>query len=361
MINKFILFSLVLLLASCSILKRENSSARTFANPLLPSGADPWNIYKDGYYYYTQTVGDRIVIWKTRNLSELKTAEKKTVWIPPAGTSYSKQVWAPEIHFIDDKWYVYFAASDGKNVNHRMYVIENASKDPMEGTWTFKGKIADNTDRWAIDGSVFQHKDQWYMVWAGWEAHKNGSQDIYIAKMKNPWTIEGPRVRISAPYYPWEKYGDLLVNEAEGDPAHVDVNEGPQILRNNEKMFLVFSASGCWTDYYGLGMLTFNGQNNLLDSSAWQKTPTSVFKGSAENKVFAPGHNSFFKSPDGKEDWILYHANPAPDMGCGGSRTPRAQRFTWNKDGTPNFGEPVKPGVALPAPSARKRKLKNQE
>ena len=210
MINRNLLFFLLLLLASCNIFRHADSSQKTFTNPLLPSGADPWNIYKDGYYYYTQTAGDRIVIWKTRDLSKLKTAEKKTVWIPPSGTAYSRQLWAPELHFINDKWYVYFAASDGKNVNHRLYVIENESKDPMKGDWTFKGKIADNTDRWAIDGSVFEHNNQWYMIGAGWEAHKNGSQDIYIAKMKNPWTIDGRRVRISAPYYAWEKYGDLL-------------------------------------------------------------------------------------------------------------------------------------------------------
>jgi GH43 family beta-xylosidase len=340
----------VLLLSSCSVF-RGSRMQNTFTNPLLPSGADPWNIYKDGYYYYTHTTGGSIVIWKTRTLSELATAEKKTVWIPPQGTGYSKQLWAPELHFIDSNWYVYFAADDGRNVNHRLYVIENSSADPMQGEWTFKGKIYDSTDRWAIDGSVFQHEKQWYMVWAGWEAHKNGSQDIYIAKMKDPWTIDGKRVRISAPYYDWEKYGDLVADSAEDVPPHVDVNEGPQVLKHDNKLFLVYSASACWTDFYGLGMLTFTGTDNLLDSASWRKSPTSVFKQSSRNKVYAPGHNSFFKSPDGKEDWILYHANPAPDLGCGQHRSPRAQKFTWNKDGTPNFGEPVKPGARIRAPS----------
>jgi GH43 family beta-xylosidase len=189
------------------------------------------------------------------------------------------------------------------------------------------------------------------MIWAGWEAHKNGSQDIYIAKMKNPWTIDGKRVRISAPTYDWEKYGDLVVEPDSEDPPHVDVNEGPEILMHEEKLFLVYSASACWTDYYGLGMLTFTGTDNLLDSASWMKSPVSVFKESAANGVYAPGHNSFFKSPDGKEDWILYHANPAPNMGCGGNRSPRAQKFTWNKDGTPNLGEPVKADVPLKAPA----------
>jgi len=73
-----------------------------------------------------------------------------------------------------------------------------------------------------------------------------------------------------------------------------------------------------------------------------------------ENKVFAPGHNSFFKSPDGKEDWILYHANSEPGQGCGKHRSPRAQKFTWNADGTPHFGEPVKEGMVLAVPSNKK-------
>src|SRR6187551_3167221 len=82
----------------------------TFTNPLLPSGADPWSIYKDGNYYYTNTLGDRIDVWKTKNLADLNKAERKTIWIAPVGTSYSKEIWAPEIHFIHGKWYVYFAA-----------------------------------------------------------------------------------------------------------------------------------------------------------------------------------------------------------------------------------------------------------
>lgn len=339
-----------LLLTSCSVFNRAQEPEKTFTNPLLPHGADPWNIYKDGYYYYTQTMGDRIEIWKTKNIAELNTAPHKTVWVPPPGTLYSKQLWAPELHFINRKWYVYFAADDGRNINHRLYAIENSSQDPMEGEWTFKGKVTDSTDRWAIDGSVFEYKKQWYIIWAGWEAHKNGSQDIYIAKMKNPWTIDGKRVRISAPTYDWEKYGDLIVDPNSDEPPHVDVNEGPEILRHKKKLFLVYSASACWTDYYGLGMLTFTGKHNLLDSALWRKSPASVFKQSSLNMVYAPGHNSFFKSPSGKEDWILYHANPAPNMGCGGNRSPRAQKFTWNKDGTPNFGEPVKEGVPIPVP-----------
>ncbi len=166
-------------------------SQKTFTNPLLPSGADPWSIHKDGYYYYTQTLGDRLVIWKTKNIADLKTAPRKTVFLPPPGTPYSKGLWAPELHFINNKWYLYFAADSGRNESHRLWVLENGSADPMKGKWNLKGRMVDSSNKWAIDGSVFKHKGQLYMVWSGWEGDVNGRQDIYISKMKNPWTLDG--------------------------------------------------------------------------------------------------------------------------------------------------------------------------
>ena len=328
-----------------------SQKAATFTNPLLPAGADPWSIYKNGFYYYTHTVGDRLIIWKTKSLADLKTAPHKTVFIPPTGKAYSKGLWAPELHFINKKWYLYFAADSGKNESHRMWVLENSSKDPMKGTWKLKGKVTDASDKWAIDASVFQHKGKLYMIWSGWEGDNNGRQDIYISKMKNPWTLEGNRTRLSSPTLEWEKHGDL---KDANNPPHVSVNEGPQFLQHGDRIFLIYSASGCWTEYYALGMLSNHADRNLLDSSSWTKNPEPVFIKSVENAVYAPGHNSFFKSPDGTEDWILYHANAEPGKGCGRDRSPRAQKFTWNKDGTPNFGTPVKTGELLAAPSNRK-------
>lgn len=345
----YLLMCIFILTTSCS--KRIS----TFTNPLLERGADPWSIYRKGYYYYTHTMGDRLVIWKTKSLADLKNAKKKTVFHPPPGTAYSKGLWAPEIHFIKDKWYLYFAADNGKNETHRLYVLENASKDPLKGEWIFRGRLGDASDKWAIDGSVFEHRDTLYMVWSGWEGDSNGRQDIYISRMKDPWTLEGGRIRISSPVFEWERHGTL--NDAD-NPPHVAVNEGPQILSRNNMLYLVYSASGCWTEYYSLGMLSASAKANILDSLSWKKFPEPVFKRSLENGVYAPGHNSFFKSPDGTEDWILYHANSAPQQGCGRHRSPRAQKFTWNADGTPDFGEPVKPGVVLPVPSDKRIKRK---
>ena len=338
----------LILILSFGFTKSGLGQTKTFTNPLLPSGADPWVIYHKGYYYYTNSLQNKLNIWKVKNLADLASAEKKTVWAPPSGTQYSRELWAPELHYLNNKWYLYFAADDGSNNNHRLYVLENAAADPLTGNWVFKGKVGDATNKWAIDGSVFTHKGQLYMIWAGWEGDENGQQDLYIAKKKNPYTIDGPRVKISSPLYDWEKNGDL--HDA-NNPPHVNVNEGPEVLKHGDKIFLIYSASGCWTDFYALGMLTAKTNSNLLDPRSWTKSAEPVFKKSEENGVYAPGHNSFFKSPDGTEDWIIYHANSKPGQGCGGFRSPRMQKFSWNKDGTPNFGIPVKENTPLPIPS----------
>jgi len=344
--KNFYCFCLLLAIAANAMAQARQPN--TFTNPLLPSGADPWVTYHDGFYYYTNSTGKDLQLWKTKDITDLKNAQHQIIWTPPPGKPWSKELWAPEIHYIGHKWYMYFAADDGDNNHHRLYVIENASPDPMRGNWTFKGQISDPTNKWAIDGSVFENQGKLYMIWAGWNGDTNGEQDIFIARLKNPYTVDSKRVKISSPTYPWEKYGDL---HDPGNPPHVNVNEGPEMLKHGNNLFLVYSASGCWTDYYALGMLTAKANSDLLNAKSWAKSPEPVFKQSPDNKVYATGHNSFFKSPDGKQDWILYHANPQPGMGCGDDRSPRTQQFNWRADGGPDFGQPVQAGVPLTRPS----------
>ena len=359
---KVLVVAAVLFSSALPLAAQAAPPASSVVNPLLPSGPDPWVIYHSGSYYYMNTTGSNLVIRRSTTIGGLATAERKVVWQAPPSGPYSHGIWAPELHFINGKWYIYFSADAGTNQTHRLWVIENASPDPLTGEWTMKGKIADPEDRWAIDGSVFEHRGEYYFIWSGWEGATNGTQSIYIAEMLNPWTIKGNRVLISSPSFPWEKVGDRnLKRDPEVNPAdyveplHVEVNEGPQILKRGDKLFLIYSANGCWSDYYSLGMLTASATSNLLSPGSWKKSPKAVFWHSPAAKAWAPGHNSFFKSPDGKEDWIIYHANSESGQGCGGRRSPRAQPFTWNADGTPNFGRPVPVGSPIAPPSGETR------
>lgn len=129
------------------------------------------------------------------------------------------------------------------------------------------------------------------------------------------------------------------------------VNEGPEGLIHNGNLFVTYSASGCWTDNYALGLLSLQENGDPLNATHWTKSPTPAFQKLASSEAFGTGHNGFFKSLDDTEDWLIYHANPQTNQGCGHYRSPRIQKFTWNANGTPNFGVPVKINTPIPKPS----------
>jgi GH43 family beta-xylosidase len=324
----------------------------TFQNPLIDvSRADPFVAQKDGNYYFMYTRGSNLGLRKTTKMSMLSKVSEKVIWTPPAGTAYSKNLWAPEIHYLSGKWYIYFAANDGGGESHRMYVLENPNNDPTTGTWTFKGKIADTSDQWAIDGSVLTVAGENYLIWSGWEnVATKYKQYIYIAPMSNPWTITGERVKISSPTNNWEKY------EPSGSFG-AGVNEGPIMLQKdaNSPVFIIYSASRFGSDNYCLAQIQLKNGGDPLKPADWINKK-QVFVKNIGNSVFGPGHNGFFTSSlsnaDGTvttENWFIYHARDVANT-PNGMRTPRMQKLTWNADGSPNFGTASAIGIDIPAP-----------
>ena len=174
----------------------------SFTDPLLENGPDPWVVWWKGFYYYSNSSGTNLTLRKTADITDLRHAQIKAVWTPDPGHAWSKEIWAPELHRWGGKWYIYFAADAGDNASHRIYVVENDNDDPIEGTWTLKGKISDPSNRWAIDATTFEVRGQNYLVWSGWKDAVDGEQDLYIAHMSNPWTIDSARTLISKPTYP---------------------------------------------------------------------------------------------------------------------------------------------------------------
>ena len=312
----------------------DSEKISTFTNPVVEKGADPWVIRFQTNYYLCQSFSNEVWINRAARLEDIGKDHWVRVWKPERGTAHSEQVWAPELHLFQGKWYIYVAADDGNNANHREFVLERDSNDP-QGAFVFKGKIAASTDRWAIDGTVLEMPDKkLYFIWSGWEGTTDVAQNLYIAPMSNPWTISGERVCIARPEFDWEQR------------EHPLVNEGPETLWHDGTLFIIYSASGSWADHYCLGQLKWNG-GDVLNPSSWAKKSEPVF--SNTKTVIGPGHCSFVKSPDGKEDWIVYHAHVQP--GSGWTRDVLIQPFNWNADGSPNFGKPVSRGVPLPVPS----------
>lgn len=300
----------------------RNLSDLSLRTLISQRGEDPWVIFWEGNYYYCREYEDRMIMINKASRLEDIGKQSHVVWLDELGTPEA-ELWAPELHRVNGKWYIYF--SRGKAEKHRTYVLECQTDDP-QGNYVLKGKVTDPSDQWAIDATIMYYQNKHYLVWSGRENESDKTQNLYIAPMSNPWTISGNKVCISRPEYEWEKIGA---------PDWQPVNEGPQLLEKNGKIFLIYSASHSLTDDYCLGQLSFVG-NDPLDPAAWVKKPKPVF--SKSGTIYGPGHASFIEKPDGS-DWIIYHAHQVSGGGWD-NRALHAQPFSWHSDGLPNFGKP---------------------
>ncbi|MFY1614773.1 family 43 glycosylhydrolase [Micromonospora sp. WMMD736] len=314
--------------------------AVNYTNPLVNQRADP-HIFRhtDGYYYLTATVPqyDRIVLRRATTLQGLATAAETTIWSRHTSGEMGAHIWAPEIHFINNRWYVYFAAGRTDDVwRIRMYVLETANANPLTGGWTERGRISTPWDTFSLDASTFVANGVRYLTWAQQEPGISTNSNVYLARMgANPWRITGTVTRLVVPTYAWETRG-------------YRVAEGPAVIQRNGRLFLTYSASATDANYC-LGMLSASATANLLDAASWSKSPNPVFATSAATGQYGPGHNSFTVSEDGQSDILVYHDRNYRDISGDPLNDPnrrtRLQKVYWNADGTPNFGIPVPDGV----------------
>lgn len=306
-----------------------------FRNPIVKQRADPW-VYRhtDGYYYFSASVPefDRIEIRRATTIQGLGAAAPVIIWRKRLNGPMSAHIWAPEIHYIEGKWYIYFAAARTDWLfDHRVYVLENESPNPLEGNWLEKGQVKMNWESFTLDATCFEHRGIRYLVWAQRDSAIYGNSNLYLAPLSNPWTIQGKQVMISKPEYPWEIIGFW-------------VNEGPAVIKKNGRIFISYSASATDANYC-MGLLTALDTSDLLDPNSWNKAAQPVFRTSDQNKQYGPGHNCYTVSEDGSMDILVYHARNYPEIQgdplYDPNRHTRAQYLTFFHDGTPNFGEPV--------------------
>ncbi len=336
MIPSPIRFALLLLLAvaglSCATAPtaQQDRLRYTFFNPILPSPSqDPWMIFDGGRYLYCEARETAIIIRTAKQIIDVSQDPGRVVWRAPSTGPCSREIWAPELHHIGGRWYIYFAADDGRNEHHRMWVIEAES---LFGPYS--APTALETGGWAIDGTVVADSGRGsYFVWSGWPGSVDGQQNLYIARMSSPVALEGPRALLTAPSEAWERNA-------------MPLSEAPEAVWHNGRLSILYSASGSWTRYYCLGILVFKG-GDPMDRGAWIKRGP-VF--ASTDSVWGVGHCSVVPSPDGRETWLLYHAKEKAENGWD-DRSVRAQKIGWNADGTPDPGKPLPVGRPIPAPS----------
>ncbi|MCM0583069.1 glycoside hydrolase family 43 protein [Weissella diestrammenae] len=313
--------------------------------PLIIQRADPF-IYRhsDGYYYFTASVPayNRIELRRSKTIAGLAHAMPRTIWRKHESNSgeESELIWAPEIHFINNAWYIYFAAAettafdDNGMFQHRMFALECLNDDPMrsEEDWVEKGQIKTPMSTFALDATVLQRADQLYYIWAQKDPEIFGNTNLYIAEMSNPWTLKSVPTLLSKPEFEWET-------------RIFAVNEGPAILHRNGRYFLTYSGSAT-DENYCMGMLIADENADLLDANSWHKLSQPVFQSDVAHHLLGPGHNSFTVSEDGQTDLLVYHIRNYSDIKgdplYDPNRHTMVQAFDYDESGVPVFGKPVR-------------------
>jgi GH43 family beta-xylosidase len=306
--------------------------------PLIEQRADPF-IYRhtDGYYYFTASVPayDSLVLRRSKDIKGLASAEEIVVWKKPSTGPYSDLIWAPEIHFNEDSWYIYFAAAPSREIKddlfqHRMYAIRTKAANPLKGEWTEPIQIKTGMDTFCLDATTFYHKGQLYYLWAQKSPKIRGNSNLYLAPMETPVKLAAEPVMLTKPELEWEVRGFW-------------VNEGPGVVTHENRIFITYSASAT-DENYCMGMLWADLDSDLMNPDSWKKSNVPVFATCYENSVFGPGHNSFTKSADGEKDILVYHARTyteiVGDPLWDPNRHTYVKELKWDNKGFPIFGKP---------------------
>lgn len=326
----------------------ETAAKECFANPIRQGGSSPCVVYADGKYYYTQSTYVRVSLWSSETITGLKEAQEHVVYTPDEAYYIS----GTRLYRFNDKWYIYYSSDNGDMSNRSIHVLENASKNPLEGEFVHKGIIQTGNQK-SFHPSVFNHKGQLYFFWSGYDAQKESDIDvshIYVSRMKDPWTLDSAPSSILSPQYEWEcqwMSENGLVGER---PSYV--NEAPQAIysRDSTKVLLYFAASETYTSYYCEGMAVADADADLTRSSSWKKLPRPVFGSNPRVSAYGAGHISFFNESSKDNTYIVYQAYSDSGQDCLDNRSPRMQKVSWDEDGIPILGTPVALGVPIPEP-----------
>ncbi len=315
---------------------RINGPLTEYNEPFIIQRADPYVVKaEDGSYYFTASVPayNKIILRHSKTLLGLADAEEVTIWEAHTQGPMGNHIWAPEMHFVFGKWYIYFAAGDYEDKwKIRPYVLECTGMDPINDAWVEKGRMqpADEDEfsfrSFSLDGTIFENKGDYYYVWAEKVGVGKMISNLYIARMESATKLSTVQVLLTTPDYDWERIGFWVA-------------EGPATVKRGGKIYLTYSASATGACYC-MGMLSIDETADMLDPQMWKKERYPVVKTDVEKGIYGPGHNSFTKDEEGN-DICVFHARTyeeiVGDPLYDPNRHAMLMKVDWDEDDKPVF------------------------
>ena len=304
--------------------------------------ADPCIIFnhRDGYYYGIYTGHERLTMHRAKRLRDMfSSSESRVIYEPRDEDGTYGFLWAPEIHIIDGVWYIYTSTHEKDTKAHKHLICLRAKSDaPFDG-FEFFGHIS--PEILAIDPTIYNDKKNGRLFICA-STVTGGMQKLMIAELSAPATLKSEWQIIAEPTYDWER-----VHPYDGKWA--PINEGAYFVESGDRIFIVYSGNGCWSDDYVMGIMELVG-DDILSPDSWVKNEVPFMtKG---NGNAGPGHATFFKSPDESELWICHHCLHESDPEWKPmDRHCHVQKVFFDECGFPHAETPIAQGEYFKEPS----------
>jgi arabinan endo-1,5-alpha-L-arabinosidase len=286
---------------------------KTYTNPVYAgSMPDPFVLRHQGVYYAFGTTGagrkgDGRIFTLLRSTDLVDWRELGGALTPPTpDTDY--QYWAPEVAFRGGTFFLYYSMG-GKE--EEKFELRVATSDRPQGPYRDAGvKLLDcENNRFTIDPHPFRDTDgEWYLFYArnflDTEGGVHPGTALVVDKLVGMTRLAGECRTVLRARYPWTLYQANRRMEVYGKTFDWHTIEGPSVRKHGGRYYCFYSGSNYQTENYGVD---FAVADAVKGPYTGQGREARVLKG-VPGRVRGPGHHSIVVGPDGKTDYIVYHA-----------------------------------------------------
>ena len=287
----------------------------TYTNPVW-SGymADPFVLGTNGEYYAYGTGavaadGRRFPVLHSRDLSVWEPVGGALEPLPELGTD--AEYWAPAVAEKNGVYYLYYSAAPSQQVlRHRLRV---ATATHPAGPFRDVGHELLPDAGFTIDAHPFHdpHEDRWYLYYAMdyLDGERVGTGLAVVPIADDLVTVAGEPRTVLRAFADWQIFArNRTLYDMQWDAWHT--LEGPCVVEKDGTYYCFFSGGAWETPGYSVSYAVAShplGPWHVVTSTK-EDGNDSLLCSVPERDIFGPGHNSVLTAPDGKTQFLVYHA-----------------------------------------------------
>ena len=294
------------------------AAARTYTNPVVARDfPDPFVLRHQGKYYAFGTTGRSRT--PDGRVFSLLVSENLVDWqplggalAPPPGTE-AAEFWAPEVVLHDNTFYMYYSRGGGAlgaTTGHQLHV---ATSPRPEGPYTEVAALPVPDSPFTIDAHPFRDADgQWYLFYArdftdSAEGYYPGT-GLVVARLASMTQLAHESHTVLRARHRWTLFEANRRMPLYGNRTFAQWHtlEGPFVRQHEGRYYCFFSGANFLTDRYGVDYCVAQHVTGpYLDSGS--DAGARVLH-SVPGHVRGPGHHSHVLGPDGRTEYLAYHA-----------------------------------------------------